>query len=102
MNADSDPSDDSDHVDLETASRLCGLPAEMILEFSRTRIVSVVQTAAGEPPRFDDASLLRLRRIESLHLDWSLPPPSIRMVMELFDRLESAERELRALRERHR
>lgn len=99
------PADDSsedDWVDLETASRLCGLPAETILEFSRTRVVAVVRGGDPDTPLFDAASLHRLRQIEALHRDWSLPPRSIGFVMELLDRLEAAERELRGLRERMR
>ena len=93
---------DDDQVDLATASRLCGLPAETILEFSRTRIVTVVRGADPEAPVFDIAGLHRLRQIEALHHDWSLPPRSIGLVMDLLDRLEAAERELHGLRERMR
>ena len=96
------PSDapDDDLVDLETAARLCGLPAEMILEFSRTQVISVTRSGGEDGPVFDVVSLHRLRQIESLHHEWSLTPRSIGFVMDLFDRLEAAERELRALRER--
>jgi hypothetical protein len=93
-------SPDDDVVDLETAARLCGLPVEMILEFSRTRVVSVVRSGDRESPAFDSVSLHRLRQIETLHHEWSMAPRSIGFVMDLFDRLEAAERELRALRER--
>lgn len=93
-------SPDDDLVDLETAARLCGLPAEMILEFSRTRVISVVRGGAPDAPVFDTVCLHRLRQIEALHHDWSLTPRSIGFVMDLFDRLEAAERELRVLRER--
>jgi hypothetical protein len=96
------PSDapDDDLVDLETAARLCGLPAEMILEFSRTQVISVTRGGGEEGPAFDTVCLHRLRQIEVLHHEWSMAPRSIGFVMELFDRLEAAERELRVLRER--
>lgn len=98
----STPSDspDDDVVDLETAARLCGLPTEMILEFSRTQIISVVRTSDSDSPVFDTVCLHRLRQIETLHHEWSMAPRSIGFVMDLFDRLEAAERELRVLRER--
>ena len=95
-----DDSNEDDWVDLETASRLCGLPAEMILEFSRTRVISVVRRGDSGAPAFDPAGLHRLRQIEALQRDWSMAPPSIGFVMDLLERLEAAERELRALRER--
>ena len=98
----STPSDspDDDLVDLETAARLCGLPTEMILEFSRTQVISVSGGGGGSAPVFDSVCIHRLRRIESLHHEWSMAPRSIGFVMDLFDRLEAAERELRVLRER--
>ena len=91
---------DDELVDLETAARLCGLPAEMILEFSRTRVISVTRGGGPEAPVFDTVCLHRLRQIEALHHEWSMAPRSIGLVMDLFDRLEAAERELRVLRER--
>lgn len=99
MSTSSDSPDD-DVVDLETAARLCGLPTEMILEFSRTQIISVVRTGDSDSPAFDTVCLHRLRQIETLHHEWSMAPRSIGFVMDLFDRLEAAERELRVLRER--
>ena len=100
MTTPSDTPDDDDLVDLETAARLCGLPAEMILEFSRTRVIRVVHGGDPATPAFDAVCLHRLRRIETLHHEWSMAPHSIGFVMDLFDRLEAAERELRVLRER--
>jgi hypothetical protein len=100
MTPPSDTPDDDDLVDLETAARLCGLPAEMILEFSRTQVISVVRSGEADAPAFDTVCLHRLRQIETLHHEWSMAPRSIRFVMDLFDRLEAAERELRVLRER--
>ena len=100
MTTPSDAPDDDDLVDLETAARLCGLPTEMILEFTRTRIISVVRRDDSATPAFDTVCLHRLRQIETLHHEWSLTPHSIGFVMDLFDRLEAAERELRVLRER--
>ena len=99
MSTSSDSPDD-DVVDLETAARLCGLPTEMILEFSRTQIISVVRTGDSDSPSFDTVCLHRLRQIETLHHEWSMAPRSIGFVLDLFDRLEAAERELRTLRER--
>jgi len=98
----STPSDspDDDIVDLETAARLSGLPSEMILEFSRTQVISVVRSGNSDSPAFDAVCLHRLRQIETLHHEWSMAPRSIGFVMDLFDRLEAAERELRLLRER--
>jgi hypothetical protein len=100
MTPPSDTPDDDDLVDLEAAARLCGLPAELILEFSRTRVISVVRGDDPAAPAFDTVCLHRLRQIETLHRDWSMAPRSIGFVMDLFDRLEAAERELRKLRER--
>ncbi|MCW1884725.1 chaperone modulator CbpM [Luteolibacter flavescens] len=91
-----------DLVDLDTAARLCGLPAETILEYSRTEVITVTSSGEGSPPAFDAVCLHRLRRIEALHHEWSMPPGSVGLVMGLLDRLEAAERELRAMRERQR
>ncbi|MCW1925652.1 chaperone modulator CbpM [Luteolibacter arcticus] len=99
MNSDSEPAD-GELLDLEAASRLCGLPSEMIVEFTRTKVISVVRGGEPESLAFDSVCLHRLRKIEALHHDLSMTPKSIHFVMDLLDRLESAERELRMMRER--
>ena len=93
------PSMATDEIfDLETAAELSGMHPEMILEFCRAHVVALRRH--GDQPQFDNLGIHRLRQIEILRQERSMSLRSIRFVMELMERLDSAERELRTLRER--
>ena len=84
--------------DLEAAAELSGMHPEMILEFCRAHIVALHRR--GDFLQFDNRGIHRLRLIETLRHERSMSLRSIRFVVELMERLDSAERELRILRER--
>lgn len=84
--------------DLASAAELSGMHPEMILEFCRAHVVALHRS--GDDPRFDSRGIHRLRQIETLRQERSMSLRSIRFVVELMERLDSAENELRSLRER--
>jgi hypothetical protein len=88
-----------DFVDLHAAAELTGIHPEMILEFTRARIIRVT-THHDDSPRFDNHAIYRLRQIAILRHDRAMSLRSIRFVVELLDRLDAAESQLRTLRER--
>ena len=87
-------------VDLEAASELSGVHPEMILEFARARMVTVSWQDRSGNPYFDDEAIYRLRQIEHLRNQERMQMRTVRLILELMDRTETAERELRWLRER--
>lgn len=82
---------------LEQAADLTGMHTEMILEFVRAELVHV--QLCEEEPQFDEAALVRIRHIENLRQE-HVNLRTVCYIIHLLDRLESSERELRALRER--
>jgi len=96
----SDPShrDDEDAIDIADLAGLCGLRQDDILEYHRLRIVSL--HSSGGTYRAGAHTLHRLRHISTLREEHEMKPASIGFVLGLMDRLDAAERELRALRER--
>lgn len=86
--------------DLDTAAELSGMHPEMILEFHRSGVVARTGSADGSALRFGVRDVLRLRQIEALRHEGQMSVRAIRLVVTLMDRLESAEAELRVLRER--
>ncbi len=86
-------------VDLDAASRLSGMHPEMILEVTRARLVVVAHKDREGNPYFDDAAIYRLRQIEHLRNQQRVQMRTIRLIIQLMDRAESAEREVRWLRE---
>ena len=87
-------------VDLASASELSGMHPEMIIEVTRANLVLVARKDRAGNPYFDDEAIYRLRRIEHLRSEQRAHMRTIRLIMELMDRAESAERQLRWLRER--
>lgn len=90
--------DEDDAIDIADLTRLSGLEPDDILEYHRLRIVSL--HAAGGTFHAGIHTLHRLRHISVLREEHDLKPASIGFVLDLMDRLETAERELRTLRER--
>ena len=86
--------------DLPTAAELSGIHPGIILELVRSRMVSLVRDDSPDSPRFDARAIYRLRQIEVLREERTLSMHSVRFVIDLIERLENAERELRALREK--
>lgn len=89
-------------LDLETASLLSGMPRERILELAAWSLTSIRLDPDPSRTAFDLHAIHLMRRIEALRDDYQLEPAPLRLVAELLDRLEAAERELRILRERER
>ncbi|MCW1916214.1 hypothetical protein OJ996_21670 [Luteolibacter sp. GHJ8] len=90
--------DTEDFHDLERAAELCDMHPEMILEYARAQVVSLVRE--GELYHLDSRAIHRLRQIAVLREERGMSLRSIRFVMELLERLDSAEHELRVLRDR--
>lgn len=88
----------ADLHDLEAAAELCGMHPEMILEFARADVIQM--SHEGEFYHLDSRAIHRLRQIAVLREERGLSLRSIRFVMELMERLDAAEGELRVLRER--
>ncbi|WP_035614405.1 chaperone modulator CbpM [Haloferula sp. BvORR071] len=84
--------------DLEAAAELCGMHPEMILEYARADVIELRRE--GELYHLDCHAIHRLRQIAVLREERSMSLRSIRFVMDLMERLDSAEQELRVLRER--
>lgn len=88
----------ADLHDLESAAELCGMHPEMILEFARAHVIRMSRD--GEFYHLDSRAIHRLRQIAVLREERGMSLCSIRFVMELMERLDVAEGELRTLRER--
>ena len=84
---------------LEQTAELTGLHPEMILEFLRAELVRVAAQASEGSPSFDQSAIVRLRHIAVLQHE-HVNLRTIRYIVRLIDRLETTDRELRALRER--
>lgn len=82
---------------LSTASELTGLHPEFIEEILRASFVHAADPAGTV---FDERGLCRLRQIADLHHRQGLNLRTVKLIVDLLDRLEDAEVELRALRER--
>src|SRR5690606_12051298 len=95
---DSPSHDDDDSIDITDLAGLCGLRQDDILEYHRLRIVSLRSTDGTY--RAGVHTLSRLRHISILQDEHGMKPASIGFVLNLMDRLDAAERELRSLRER--
>lgn len=108
MNPHGDPSSsfpgpaEEECYDLETAAELSGMHPEIILELVRGRVVTHIREDSPDSPRFDARAIYRLRQIEVLREERSLNMHSVRFVIDLIERLENAQRELRELREKSR
>ena len=89
-------------IDLESASRLSGMHPVMILEFVRAELVEAARVDREGNPCFDEEAIFRLRQIEHMRTRQGAHLSTIRLVIRLIDRAESAERELRRLRNRMR
>jgi MerR HTH family regulatory protein len=86
--------------DLEAAAELSGLHPGIILELVRSRVLTRIHDRSTDSPRFDARAIYRLRQIGVLREERTLSMHSVRFVIDLIERLEAAELELRALREK--
>lgn len=92
---------ESRFISLTRASELTGLHPEMILEFVRAGLVPLAapHPRSGTQDGLDESALGRLHQIADLRDD-QVNLRTVRYIMRLLDRLETAEHELRILRER--
>ena len=86
--------------DLEAAAELSGLHPGIILELVRSRVLTRIHKRSEDSPCFDARAIYRLRQIGVLREERTLSMHSVRFVIDLIERLEAAELELRALREK--
>lgn len=86
-----------DLVDLKTASQQTGLHPDLIAE-----LVEVHLVLATASLQFDRRGLNRLHQIANLRDQDNLSFRMVRSIVRLIDRLETAEEELRSLREQSR
>lgn len=90
-----------EYFDLQQASELSAMHPEMVLEFWRAGLVADAGTSKKDnQPVFDMRAVRRLRYIEDLRSHQDLKLRTLRLISHLVDRLESAEEELRQLRQR--
>jgi DNA-binding transcriptional MerR regulator len=94
------PSRQQECFDLAAAAELSGMHPEMILEFTRARLIRFTPPEPGGAPRFDNRAILRLRQIQSLRHERAMSLRSIRLVVGLLERLDAAEAQVRSLRGR--
>lgn len=87
-------------IDLDAASELSGMHPEMIEEVARAELIVVSHHDRSGNPYFDDKAIYRLRQIERLRNEHRAHMRTIRLIVQLLDRTEAAEYELRRLRER--
>ena len=85
-------------IDLKAASQSSGMHPEMILEFVRCELVVIARKDRQGLPYFDEPSIYRLRQIQYLREIQKAHLNTIRLVLRLLDRAETAERELGSLR----
>jgi len=84
---------------LSEASEMSGMHPEMIDEFLRAHLLRAV-AYEKDVPLFDVSCIYRMRQIENLRIQQHANLRTIRLIVELMDRLETAEDELRRLRNR--
>ena len=82
--------------DLSAASELTGLDQEFILEIVGARLAPAV----NPQPVLDERGICRLRQIAELRDHRHLNLRTVKLTLDLMDRLEAAEEELRVLGER--
>lgn len=82
---------------LAEVCELTGLHREFVLEIVSARLVRAVDP---DEPAFDESGLCRLRQIAEMRHHQQLNLRTVRLIVQLLDRLERAEAELRVLRER--
>jgi len=82
--------------DLAALSELTGLQQDMIRELAQARLVDPVDP---DGLSFDERGLLRLRQIAALSRDRAVNLRTLRLFVDLLDRLEAAQSEMRRLRE---
>jgi|GEM_PF-1387525 len=86
-------------VDLDSASQLSGMHPEMILEVARAQLVFASIIDVSGDSYFDCVAIARLRLIEHLRVGQRAHMRTIRLIIQLTDRAESAERDLHQIRE---
>ena len=89
-----------EYVSLQNASELSGMHPEMILEVIRGKLIRTVHEDDRGNLFFDAEAIYRLRQIEYLRTQQQTHMRTIRMIIQLLDRAEAAEKELRWLRQR--
>jgi DNA-binding transcriptional MerR regulator len=86
---------------LEMVARITRLPAEEIVVYYRSGIISPVAAPEESALLFDETAILQLRRIAQLLSEYRLNHAGLRMMTELWREIESLRAEVRFLRERN-
>jgi|GEM_PF-3368444 len=95
---------ETETFDLKSLSELTGMHEELILEFAQAHLVEPAE--AWDPsdedaaPLFNERGLIRLRQIAELRENQEVSLGTLRLIVCMLERLEAAETELRALKER--
>ena len=98
-NPSSEPRDDTsgELYSIETVERITHISRDRILIFEQRGLIRPAAVQAGEP-RFDDAALLRLRRLALLLSEYGLNDEGLQHVAALIDEVERLREEIRFLR----
>ena len=99
------PTNPSEHRDdttgelytIETVERITHISRDRILIFQQRGIIRAATASAGEP-RFDDATIHRLRRLSLLLSEYNLNEKGLQHFAALLDEVERLREEIRFLR----
>ena len=84
---------------LDTTARLAGVERRTVLVYCRHGMIHPAEGHEDETWQFSEETVRVIRRIEDLRETHGVNLAGIRMIMELMNRLEQLEREVRFLRE---
>ena len=81
---------------LDVVASLCGISSRTVLHYHEQGLIHTPAGAIGSDACFDDAALLRLRRIEHLRTAYRMDIAAIKLTLGLLDEVESLRATLRA------
>ncbi len=86
--------DETASLDLDTLARLCGLEVAVVHSLVEAGALQPLQGTAEW--RFDGLQLGRARRAQRLHRDFEASVPAVALMLDLLDRIEWLEGQMRA------
>ncbi|NBW21844.1 MAG: hypothetical protein EBR82_79210, partial [Caulobacteraceae bacterium] len=80
---------------LEELARMAETTIEAVRQYAEMGLLGV-ETKTGS---FGEGTLFLVRRIEQLRMEYGMPPTGAGLVLDLAERIEELEQEIRSLRE---